>query len=232
VPTYFGSQYYWFDAEPIYLTQSGGEYNISLIYGSNPGGNGTVAGNIDDGPFRLMDPESAGVESSNPVAGAKVIVTNLSGNPQRWVDSDDSGNFNINDLDYGTYRLLADEPGMTCVPIEFTISPDFPSVFIEIVMGEELTGIESNSQVLSVGDVYPNPSQNNTFLKLNSSTTEEITIQVIGLDGKMVFQSTQRIAGNSVIEIPSSTFAPGMYFLRLNANDNGVAVNRKLQIVR
>jgi hypothetical protein len=214
------------------LTQSGGEYNISLIYGSNPGGNGTVAGNIDDGPFRLMDPESAGVESSNPVAGAKVIVTNLSGNPQRWVDSDDSGNFNINDLDYGTYRLLADEPGMTCVPIEFTISPDFPSVFIEIVMGEELTGIESNSQVLSVGDVYPNPSQNNTFLKLNSSTTEEITIQVIGLDGKMVFQSTQRIAGNSVIEIPSSTFAPGMYFLRLNAKGNGVAVNRKLQIVR
>jgi len=232
VPTYFGSQYYWFDAEPIYLTQSGGEYNISLIYGSNPGGNGTVGGSIDDGPFRLMDPESAGVESSNPVAGAKVIVTNLSGNPQRWMDADDSGNFNIDNLAYGTYRLLADEPGMTCVPIEFTISPDFPSVFIEIVMGEELTGIESNSQVLSVGDVYPNPSQNNTFLKLNSSTTEEITIQVIGLDGKMVFQSTQRIAGNSVIEIPSSTFAPGMYFLRLNANDNGVAVNRKLQIVR
>jgi hypothetical protein len=148
------------------------------------------------------------------------------------MDADDYGNFNINNLAYGTYRLWADEPGMTCVPIEFTISPDFPSVFIEIVMGEELTGIESNSQVLSVGDVYPNPSQNNTFLKLSSSNTEEITIQVIGLDGKMVFQSTQRIAGNSVIEIPSSTFASGMYFLRLNTNDNGVAVNRKLQIVR
>ena len=70
------------------------------------------------------------------------------------------------------------------------------------------------------------------YAKLNSSATEEITIQVIGLDGKMVFESTQRIAGNSVIEIPSSTFAPGMYFLRLNAKENGIAVNRKLQIVR
>ncbi|MFN5372508.1 MAG: carboxypeptidase-like regulatory domain-containing protein, partial [Bacteroidia bacterium] len=118
VPTYFGSQFYWFDAEPVFLTESGDNYNISLIYAGNGGGPGSVSGSIDDGPYRLMDPESAGVESANPVAGADVVVTNLSGNPQRWTDADNSGNYAISNLDYGTYRLMADEPGMLCVPIE------------------------------------------------------------------------------------------------------------------
>ncbi len=232
VPTYFGSQFYWFDAEPVYLTQSGDNYDIALIYAGNGGGPGSVSGNIDDGPFRLMDPESAGVENSNPVAGADVIVTNLNGNPQRWMDADDSGNFNINNLAYGTYRLLADEPGMTCVPIEFTISPEFPSVFIELVMGEDLTGVEDNTPIIALGEIYPNPAQSNTFIKLNSNSTDDIMIQVSSLDGKVVHRAKQSVSGSSLIEIPSSGFAAGMYILQIRSEEKALSLTRKLQIVR
>jgi hypothetical protein len=232
VPTYFGSQFYWFDAEPVYLTQSGDNYDIALIYAGNGGGPGSVGGNIDDGPFRLMDPESAGVENSNPVAGADVIVTNLSGNPQRWMDADDYGNFNINNLAYGTYRLWADEPGMTCVPIEFTISPEFPSVFIELVMGEDLTGIEDNAAITALGEIYPNPASTNTFIKLNSNSTDDIIIQVSSLDGKVVHRVKQSVSGSSFIEIPSSGFAAGMYILQIRSAEKALSLTRKLQIVR
>jgi hypothetical protein len=232
VPTYFGSQFYWFDAEPVYLTQSGDNYDISLIYAGNGGGPGSVSGSIDDGPYRLMDSESAGVESANPIAGADVIVTNLSGNPQRWIDADNSGNYSIINLDYGTYRLLADEPGMLCVPIEFTISPDFPNIFIDLVMGEELTGIDAASAIIALGEVYPNPAQTNAIIKINSSSTDNLVIQVSSLDGKVIYNANQAVSGNASFEIPSSSFSAGLYIVTIRSEEKSISLSRKLQILR
>jgi hypothetical protein len=229
VPTYFGSQFYWFDAEPVYLTQSGENYDIALIYAGNGGGPGSVGGNIDDGPFRLMDPESAGVANANPVAGADVIVTDLNGNPQRWMDADDNGNFNITNLAYGTYRLLADEPGMTCVPIEFTISPDFPSVYIELVMGDELTGTETLNSTVQIGNVYPNPTANQAQIKINGTHKEAITLDVLGLDGRL-YQSEIISAQNQNIgleQLPS-----GIYQLRVSNASGSVLSVQKLSVVK
>ncbi|MFN5319230.1 MAG: T9SS type A sorting domain-containing protein [Bacteroidia bacterium] len=229
VPTYFGSQFYWFDAEPVYLTQSGENYDIALIYAGNGGGPGSVGGNIDDGPFRLMDPESAGVANANPVAGADVIVTDLNGNPQRWMDADDNGNFNITNLAYGTYRLLADEPGMTCVPIEFTISPDFPSVYIELVMGDELTGTETLNSTIQIGNVYPNPTANQAQIKINGTHKEAITLDVLGLDGRL-YQSEIISAQNQNIgleQLPS-----GIYQLRVSNASGSVLSVQKLSVVK
>jgi hypothetical protein len=232
VPTYFGSQFYWFDAELVYLTQSGENYDIALIYAGNGGGPGSVGGTIDDGPFRLMDAESAGVANANPVAGADVIVTDLNGNPQRWIDADNSGNFSITNLDYGTYRLLADEPGMTCVPVEFTISPEFPSVFIELVMGEELTGIDAASAIIALGEVYPNPAQNNAIIKINSSSTDNLVIQVSSLDGKVIYNVNQAVSDNASFKIPSSSFSAGLYIVTIRSEEKSISLSRKLQVLR
>jgi hypothetical protein len=229
VPTYFGSQFYWFDAEPVYLTQSGDNYDISLIYAGNGGGPGSVGGNIDDGPFRLMDPESAGVANANPVAGADVIVTNLSGNPQRWIDADDNGNFNISNLAYGTYRLWADEPGMTCVPIEFTISPDFPYVFIELVMGDELTGTEALNSSVQIGNVYPNPTANQALIKINGMPKETIILDVMGLDGRL-YQREMLSLQNQSIDIDQ--LPSGIYQLRIRNTSGSVLSVQKLSVIK
>jgi hypothetical protein len=121
---------------------------------------------------------------------------------------------------------------MTCVPIEFTISPEFPSVFIELVMGEDLTGIEANTTITALGEIYPNPAQSNTFIKLNSNSSDDILIQVSSLDGKVIHHVKQSVSGGSLIEIPSSGFAPGMYILQIRSEENALSLTRKLQIVR
>jgi hypothetical protein len=121
---------------------------------------------------------------------------------------------------------------MTCVPIEFTISPEFPSVFIELVMGEDLTGIEDNAAITALGEIYPNPASTNTFIKLNSNSTDDIIIQVSSLDGKVVHRVKQSVSGSSFIEIPSSGFAAGMYILQIRSAEKALSLTRKLQIVR
>jgi PKD repeat protein len=229
VPTYFGSQYYWFDAEPIYLTQSGDFYNISLIYGSNPGGNGTVNGSIDDGPFRLSNPELS--SSMSPVLGAQVVITDLTNVPQRWVRTDNSGAFSITDLAYGTYRLMADEPGMTCLPIEFTLSEQTPGVTIDLVMGDEITGIVSYETSFVQGDVYPNPSNSLANLNIELIKPASLTMTMTSITGQVTWTKTNSfLQGKSSIQIPVRGIADGLYFLSIYSDKGQLITSRKMQV--
>jgi PKD repeat protein len=229
VPTYFGSQYYWFDAEPIYLTQSGDFYNISLIYGSNPGGNGTVNGSIDDGPFRLSNPELS--SSMSPVLGAQVIITDLANVPQRWVRTDNSGSFAISDLAYGTYRLIADEPGMTCLPIEFTLSEQTPGVTIDLVMGDEISGIVSYETSFVQGDVYPNPSNSLANLNIELIKPASMTMTITSITGQVIWTQTNSfMQGKSFIQIPVRGIADGLYFLSIYSDKGQLITSRKMQV--
>ena len=232
MPSYYGNSYYWYDAEPIYLNTSapsGYLYNFQLIYGSNPGGNGTVNGSIDDGPFRLSNPELSSAQS--PVLGAQVIITDLANVPQRWVRTDNSGAFSISDLAYGTYRLMADEPGMTCLPIEFTLSEQTPGVTIDLVMGDEITGIVSYETPFVQGEVYPNPSNSLAKLNIELMKPASLTMTMISITGQVMWTQTNSfLQGKSSIQIPVRGIADGLYFLSIYSDEGQLITSRKMQV--
>ncbi len=228
-PTYFGEQYYWFNAEQIVNNVNGYSYTISLIYGENPGGNGTVGGSIDDGPFRIFNPEYSSAQS--PVTGAQVVITNLSDIPQRWIASDNSGNFEITNLAFGTYRLMADQPGMTCVPVEFTISEETPGVNIALVMGEDITGIVSPVSSVLRGDVYPNPSNTIANLLVELPAAGKLSYSLTSITGQMVWSGAESsTAGLRLIQVPVSGFAKGLYMLNVYGQNGQLLGVRKLSI--
>jgi PKD repeat protein len=230
VPTYFGSQYYWELAEPVVLnnnTTSNAGYNIALIYSTNPGGPGTVGGGIDDGPFKIS------ADAANPIANATVVVTNLSNVPQRWTKTDASGNFNLGNLAYGTYRLMADVAGMVCVPIEFTLSPETPTVAITLVMGAELTGIAKYTQSEINGEIFPNPSSEIAQLKLNLQESKQLSFTLTTITGQTVWSQNQRITtGAQTITIPVNELAGGVYLLSLRDAQSKLMGVRRLIIAR
>lgn len=220
VPTYFGSQYYWALAEPINLVGAPASiygYPISLIYAGNSGGPGGISGMIDSGPNRLMSPEyaaSIGAQAA-PMAGAHVIVTDLFGNPQRWVRSAADGSFALNNLNYGTYRLLADMPGMPCVPIEFTISPQIPNVEITLVMGEQVTAVVEVPEV-QIGAAYPNPAQHQVNVPVQLQKASRIELRVTNLAGQLIEQSNFELgAGTHQLNLPLRQVAAGTYLLQI-----------------
>jgi len=230
VPTYFGSQYYWELAEPIELninTTSNAGYNIALIYSTNTGGPGVVGGNIDDGPFKIS------AEGTNPIANATVVVTNLSNVPQRWTKTDASGNFTLGNLAYGTYRLMADVAGMPCVPIEFTLSPETPSVDITLMMGTELTGIAEYKQGEINGEIFPNPSSDIAQLKLNLQESKQLSFTLTTIAGQTVWSQNQTITtGAQTITIPVNELAGGVYLLSLRDTQSKLMGVRRLVIAR
>ena len=230
VPTYFGSQYYWELAEPIELninTISNAGYNIALIYSTNPGGPGTVDGGIDDGPFKIS------ADAANPIANATVVVTNLSNVPQRWTKTDASGNFSLGNLAYGTYRLMADVAGMQCVPIEFTLSPETPTVDITLMMGTELTGIADYTQAEINGEIFPNPSSDIAQLKLNLQESKQLSFTLTTITGQTVWSQNQTITpGAQTITIPVNELSGGVYLLSLRDAQSKLMGVRRLVIAR
>jgi PKD repeat protein len=229
VPTYFGSQFYWVNAETVFVDANGFTYNISLIYAGNPGGNGTVNGDIDDGPYRLSG--SSASSASTLVSGADVFVTDFVGNPQRFTVSNLDGTFQINDLAYGTYRLFSDITGMLCVPVEFTLSAETPNVSINLVMGELVLSTSTVSEVVG-SNIYPNPASEIARIDLNLNASQTVNMSLVAADGKIVWSSTQVVnSGKQSILIPVSTIAKGFYFLKLNGMNNQVIGVRKLSVI-
>jgi hypothetical protein len=225
VPTYFGSQFYWYNAEPVYLSASGSTYNIALIYGGNSGGPGQIGGTIDDDPFRV---EASG---ANPVAAADVIITDISNNPQRWTVTNLNGEYIVTDLAYGTYRLFADITGLVCVPIEFTLSPDVPAVNITLHMGEGLTGIVEPIYAILQGEVFPNPAASIAQLNLNLKTSEKLDIQLTSVTGQNVWRETQTFgAGKQLLQIPTASVSAGIYILSLKDSSNRLLGTRKVTV--
>ena len=235
VPTYFGSQYYWELAEPVVLSLnepvSAFGYPISLIFSGNSGGPGGIQGTIDDGPFRLMDPALNNGASSNPVHGAHVIVTNLLGVPQRWTASNEDGWFQLGNLAYGTYRILADVAGWPCVPVEFTISPDYPQVNMNIVMGEQVTFVVEPVKA-EIGLAYPNPLRSNETLRIPvlSSNNQSITASLFNLSGQQMIETVIDGSTNTDLSISTTGLAAGVYFLRVS-NAQTVLLNQKITII-
>jgi len=230
VPTYFGSQYYWELAEPIELnanniSQIG--YTIALIYSTNPGGPGEVGGNIDDGPFKIS------AEGINPIANATVVITNLNNVPQRWTKTDASGNFFIGNIAYGTYRLMADVAGMPCIPIEFTLSPETPSVNITLMMGFELTGIVKFNTAEISGELFPSPASETTSLKLNLRESKQLSFTLTTITGQTVWSQNQKfMAGAQTITIPVNELSGGVYLLSLRDTQSKLMGVRRLIIAR
>ena len=230
VPTYFGSQYYWELAEPIYLNAAAGSpygYTIALIYAGNNGGPGGIGGMVDEGPIRLMSPEASGL-AEGPVSGANVLVTDLFGNPQRWTKSNTNGGFSIGNLDYGTYRLMADVAGIPCVPIEFTIAPGFENFDIMLVLGDGVTSVANPIASEFITEVFPNPAKDLGSIRLNKLSEGEIQLDIINLAGQTIVSQKENVsAGLQTLQLPVSGLANGSYLVNItDAAGNRIGVKR------
>ncbi len=218
-PTYFGNVLYWENATLVEVVSNQDNYNIAMLAAENNGGPGTVDGNIDEGPGRLMNPELFS-SATGPAANVHVLVTNLAGAAQRWTNSDANGNFSINNLDYGDYLLFADVAGIVSIPLAFTISPETPNATVMFVLGDLITSVSSSaSENLAI---FPNPASN--LIQINVKNSDAQKLSLISATGSLVLQ--QNVVGTQN-QLDLSSVAAGSYFLVVE-NAQGVRTSAKL----
>jgi PKD repeat protein len=218
-PTYYGNVLYWENATLVEVSANGDSYNIALLATENNGGPGTVGGNVDEGPGRLMNPELYSA-ASGPAANVDVLVTNLAGAAQRWTNSDANGNFTINNLDYGDYLLFADVAGIVSIPVAFTISPETPDATVMFVLGDVITSVSANASSNLV--MFPNPASSAVQIKWNNSNAQKL--KLISTTGSLIFE--QNLSGTQS-QLDLSAVAAGAYFLVVE-DAQGIRVSTKL----
>ncbi|MFN0203453.1 MAG: reprolysin-like metallopeptidase [Bacteroidia bacterium] len=81
------------------------------------------------------------------------------------------------------------------------------------------TGIEA-PELTSIANVYPNPAQNELNVEIDSEKTEEMTLSVYDLSGRLIAQKNiQAQAGKQTQVINTSTFAAGAYILKVETSE-------------
>jgi len=224
LPTYYGNSPFWNFADEITVSASGPavQYVITLIAGNNPGGPGFIGGDVTQGANKMED-------VGDPIANVAVEVFDMSGNAVKYTYTDAQGDFNLDDLAYGTYQVYVEVLGVPCTPAVVTLSAQTPGVSdLSFYVNSDMvaTGIDE-ATVVSITGAYPNPANDRLTLGLDARTAAQGTLTVSDLTGREVVASNVSIAaGANSITVDVSALTPGVYVLSLQPVGSSVVTER------
>jgi hypothetical protein len=216
VPSYYSfntpSEIFWQNADSVYITSGVNNLNIYMPRDSSLGG-GTATGkvNINTGTGEISD----------IIVYAQAVNNNAS--IFNYAFPSASGDFNIQFLPYGTYRLIGQKIGY---------SDGFSSIFtidsmnttisdLEVALmpgsSDETPFLPENHVLLSS---YPNPFNPSTKIEFFLTYTSEIELKVYNLLGEEVRKLLKENLppGKYEILFNASGLTSGPYFVILNTN--------------
>jgi hypothetical protein len=146
---------------------------------------------------------------SSVINGETVSFTDNSTGATNW--SWDFGDGNTSTIQNPTHTYTNNNvPHIVSLSINNGICTVYDSVFVSV-------GIEQIADELSLV-ISPNPATNKTRISFNQDLPEDLNIELINSEGKLMIK-TKIKAGNSSKSLDLSTLPPTMYFLRLYTNN-------------
>lgn len=94
------------------------------------------------------------------------------------------------------------------------------AVYVRLVEQDPTTGITENKENITVGSLFPNPTNNTVALNYSLKSGSDVAVSVTDLSGKVVYTSTStEVAGGHTLTIDASEFNNGMYLVNVTSND-------------
>jgi len=220
VPTYHYSALNWEYADPVFPSPSGFPYDVYMIADSNTtnSANGNIEGVVNSG------------ESRGLMSNVEILLLNENGSPITYLRTDENGNFNFSELDYGTYIVYTEIVGIETTPVTITLTEENPEVTINIVVanGEAVLGIGNQSAVIeSLGDISPNPVSQNASLNISLKEATTLQIEILNQMGQIVSVENKTMkAGENRVELQTSGLHEGLYILNITPSD-GISSYKK-----
>ncbi len=224
VPTYHLSALNWEEAEPIFPLWYGFGYDVYMISAtSSNSGSGTITGTVtEDGSRELL-------------SNIEVLLLDEEGNVIKYVRTNDAGVFVFDDLAMGTYIVYTEIVGIETIPFDVTLNDENNTSEVNVIVknGQALLGIYdlNSAYIKSVEDIYPNPVTADAALNITIKETANIKVEVLNQYGQSLFTNEVTLTtGEHKVNIPSHSYAQGMYFVRITANDNISSVRKFIKL--
>jgi PKD repeat protein len=207
IPTYFGDVINWQAATQVILGVPDNPYNINLVQaGQMTPGPGSVSGQINGAGLR-----------STVVDKINMMLMNESGTAIGFSRVSSSGTFNFPELDYGTYYLRAELPGVISDNLMIEITPEKPHVDIILTFsGNSILGLEETNPAKEILSVYPNPVAGLLNISIGLSESMLIDMEIYSITGQLVYRAMEAgHAGQNIFSIPLYDYPAGLYTLRV-----------------
>ncbi|HRZ41409.1 MAG TPA: PKD domain-containing protein [Bacteroidales bacterium] len=205
VPSYSGNTVFWKEAAQIVLNSDTGNLDIKLVEKI-----GTKTGLCAvGGTVRL----NAGI----PYPGALVLLLDPAGNSVlHFTFADSAGNWSLQQLPYGTYKLVAEVPGLEAVPALVDFTPTVTSVSNVTLLLNTLTGITDPETAISV-TCRPNPASTTLHLTMPSGISPR-EVFIYNAAGLQVRSKRVEDVKNDDVTIDVSGLSTGVYSIMVNTN--------------
>jgi len=216
LPTYYGDAFLWENSTPVILGQPVNPYSIHLVdFDSISGGDGMINGELTTGG------------KSIDVGNQEILILDLHNNPVKYMFSQPDGSFSFEGLPYGEYNVYPVITGIITLPVTVVLSATNSTAHVVMkIKGQYVSGISETFQPDFIENMYPNPMQNEIYIKIKS--VGKVKIQILDALGKIVFSNTLSISSmENVITIPVSEFKPGLYILVVQ-DEKGIISSRRL----
>jgi Secretion system C-terminal sorting domain len=113
-----------------------------------------------------------------------------------------------------------------------SISVSVNAVPAHLAHGDQLGNCEASSstarsivneenKIMNMTTIYPNPSSDRSFIRINSQGDEQINIEVYDVTGKTVIKPAYKKlkAGTQLIELDTRDLNNGVYFIQINGSN-------------
>lgn len=228
LPTYYPHNVFWGNATAVIIPPVNNPYNINLKPAQAPGpGPGMIGGLITQG-FKLSG-------SGAPVSNVEILLKPVSGDPFIFAESNANGEFNFNDLGYGTYEVFPEVTGLTTIPATITLSANNPvvnNVNMVITPNQVATGINDDMESMNMFTVYPNPASTTIHLELSTEMPVDAVLSIMDLTGRALYSGNVSLStGKQTFDFDLSTFESGTYLLQLKTVQGSVSY-RKFAVIQ
>ena len=224
VPTYHFDALNWENASPVFPLFNGFGYDVYMIEATSSNtGNGTIAGTVSQEGSREL------------LSNITVLLLNEQGQAILSTRTNDAGMFSFGDLELGTYVVYTEIVGIETIPFNVVLSDQNNTSLVGVIVknGQAVLGIDdiNSAYIETVNDIFPNPVTNDAKLSILVKESSNIKVEVLNQYGQHLFTNTTFLStGKHNVDIPSSTFAHGMYFVKVTANDNISTVRKFIKV--
>ncbi len=217
LPTYFGDNLFWEDAEVITLNNTCWECNIHMKYSNGfSNGEGSIFGNVvfDILPYSFLD---------FAVGGIDIYLFDDNNTLLTCSYSDDYGGFGFGSIELNTYWLYPEITGVHAERIRVELTPEIPVINdVEIrVLDNGINPVLPNDD-MQIDDVvglpYPNPVSETLSVPLNLSSVSSTTYEVFNIYGEKMLSGKSRVI-DGAFNVSTSNIKNGLYIIRSNVND-------------
>jgi len=210
IPTYHNSSAFWNTASVI--NHSGGSTankDIYMIPGTFAGGPGFIGGNISLG---------ANKGTNGGVPNILVTLLNATNDIIRFTYTDANGDYSFGNVPAATYTVYPEHMNYITIPSssltvksgQYNIGgvnfKHTPTHIMPIA-----TNVANTTKNLF--SIYPNPSTGNIKISWSSNTSENASVQITDVTGRLVFSTDTQTTGSNTINL--SHLNAGVYLVKV-----------------